>query len=195
MVEARKRPRGESKSPHEQPRKHSKAGSGLVATLHRSEGECQNWAFAAERDVKHLQLQYKKLEKEFGELRTSSESDRVRLVAAETTERARADSWKTRAAKRKEHTETLKAERDTDAKLLEDAEATILSLEDLVAKAETDAQGAHDDLKQLRTKHDTDAEELQRLRRDSTIVVPSGRLRLYHRIYYDLGLVYMFILQ
>jgi hypothetical protein len=92
-VGPKKRPRGESQSPHEQPKKHSKAGSGLVATLRKSEGEWQRWAFAAERDVKRLELRCKKLEKDYGDRRTSSESDLVRLVASEAAERARADSW------------------------------------------------------------------------------------------------------
>jgi hypothetical protein len=117
-VGPQKRPRGDSKSPHEQPKKQSKAGTSLVATLCKSEGEWQSRAFAAECDVKRWELRYKKLEKEYGELRTSSESDRVRLVAAEATEWARADSWKTRTATLKEELETIKANRETNAKLL-----------------------------------------------------------------------------
>jgi hypothetical protein len=42
-------------------------------------------------------------------------------VASEAAERARADSWKTKAAALKEELETMKAERDTNAKLLEEA--------------------------------------------------------------------------
>jgi hypothetical protein len=124
----------------------------------------------------------KKLNKEYGELRTSSESDRVRRVASEAAERARADSWKTKASALVTELENMKAERDANAKLLEEADTTKHSLEELVAKAETDAKQARDDLKKLREEVDPLRKEVQQLRRDSTIVVPSGRLKLYHRI-------------
>ncbi len=109
-------------------------------------------------------------------------SDRVHLVAAEANERARADSWKTQAATLKEELATVKAERDTNSKLLEDAEASALSLEEQVAKAETEAARARDDLKKFKSTLDKDMDELQRLRQESTIVVPSGRLKLHHRL-------------
>jgi hypothetical protein len=174
--------RGESQSHHDQPAKFSSGGTGLVATLRRSEGEWQKRAFEVEHDVKRLELRCKKLEKEYGDLRTSSESDRVRRVASEAAERAWADSWKTKATALVTELDNVKAERETDAKLLEDAKMTIHSLEDLVAKAETNSKQARDDLKKLKEAHDPALEELQQLKRDNTIVVPSGHLRLYHRI-------------
>jgi len=181
-VGPRKRPRGESKSPHDQPKKYPKGGSGLVASLRKSEGEWQSRAFAAERDVERLEKQLKKLRKEYGELRTSSESDRVRRVASEAAERARADSWKNKAAALVTEVETVKAERDAHAKLLEEADATRASLEDLAAKAETDAKQARTALAELKKEVDPLRKEVQQLRLDSTIVVPSGHLKLYHRV-------------
>ncbi len=73
------------------PKKQSKAGLSLIATLRKSEGEWQGRASAAEKELRLLKAQHKKLEKEYGELRTSSESDEVRLAAAEATERTWAD--------------------------------------------------------------------------------------------------------
>jgi predicted nucleic acid-binding Zn-ribbon protein len=70
----------------------------LVVTLRKSEKDWQGRAAAAEKEFRLLKAQYKNLEKEYGELRTSSESDRDCLAAAEATERAWGDLWKTRAA-------------------------------------------------------------------------------------------------
>jgi hypothetical protein len=52
-------------------------------------------------------------------------------VASEAAERARADSWKTKATALVTELENVKTERDAAAKLLEDAETTKHSLEDL----------------------------------------------------------------
>jgi chromosome segregation ATPase len=163
-VGPKKRPLVDSVSPHEQPKKQSKGQLGLVATLRNSEGEWQGRA-AAEKELRLLKAQYKKLEKEYGELRTSLESDRVHLAAAEATEWARADSWKTRAAGLKAQLEVMKAERDTKAKLLDEAEASVASLEEQVTEAEAAATQSCEALDKFKVTIDGDLEGLQRLRR------------------------------
>ncbi len=181
MVGTKKRSRVDSVSPHEQPQKQPKEHFCLVATLRKSEGEWQGRYDAAEKELRLPKVQYKKLEKEYGELRTSSESDREHLAAAEATERERADSWKMRAAGLKEELEVMKAEWDTNAKLLEEAEASVASLEEQVAEAKATATRSREALNNFKETIDGDLEELQRLRRETTLVVPSGRLRLHHR--------------
>jgi chromosome segregation ATPase len=180
-VGPKKRQHVDSVSSHEQPKKQPKGQLGLVATLRKSEGEWQGRAAAPENELCLLKAQYKKLEKEYGELRTSSESDRVRLAAAEATERARAYSWKTRAAGLKAELEVMKAERDTNARLLDEVEASAASLEEQVAEAESAATQSREALDKFKANIDSDLEELQRLRRETTLVVPSGRLTLHHR--------------
>jgi predicted nucleic acid-binding Zn-ribbon protein len=128
-----------------------------------------------EKELPSLKTQYKKLEKECGELRTSSESDQVHLAASEATERAWADLWETRAARIKAELADMKAELDTNAKLLEGAEASAASLEEQVAEAEASAKQSRDDLNHIKAPINGDMEELQRLRRETTLVVPSGR--------------------